>query len=658
MLEARQLYTAAVDAPFLGTPFAPNAIIPAVDYDKGGEGVSYHDTTPTNLGNSTYRAPDGVDIETGGSIGKVIGYTAAGEWLNYTVNIPSAGKYVLQVSSANVMLGGTLHAGIGTSNLSGEIAVPISTGWQTYHTSNSAAFSLAAGKQILRITLDHAAANGAVGNFDTFKLIPQTTTMPTPTPPATGDTPFLGTPFTTNQTIPAADYDKGGEGIAYHDTTAANLGGDNYRPGDGVDIQAGGATGNVVGHVAAGEWLNYTITVATAGNYQLNSSVTNAAAGGTFYASVAGTNITGDIAIPNNGTSWTTYSTVTSISFPLTAGTHVLRINMDHAASNTAVGDFDWFQITPASTTITTIPPLVWTTAHNATTGLAEAKSVGVDGKLYVFGGYYSTEPEYQATTSAEAYNPTTDQWTILAPMPVPTTHMGISTDGTYIYIVGGYTYDPKTTWQTFGTTNSWRYDIATNTWSAFVPLPAARGAGDMEYLDGYLHFFDGVTGANKTPESTHWMLNLGAANPQWVLSTPTPFSRNHFSGAVLDGKIYLMGGRLVGGDLSNPSNLCLTWDPNNPGVWTPIASLPQIRALAVSAVIDGKIFLAGGTTTSYTPIDTVIMYDPTTNTWSNQTPIPATRLAPCGGAVGDLIVVTTGLSQTLQSSTWVARVG
>ena len=40
-----------------------------------------------------------------------------------------------------------------------------------------------------------------------------------------------------------------------------------------------------------------------------------------------------------------------------------------------------------------------------------------------------------------------------------------------------------------------------------------------------------------------------------------------------------------------------------------------------------------------------------------HQTPMPAQRLAPCGGAVGNLLIVTTGLSQTLQSTTWVARV-
>ena len=78
---------------------------------------------------------------------------------------------------------------------------------------------------------------------------------------------------------------------------------------------------------------------------------------------------------------------------------------------------------------------------------------------------------------------------------------------------------------------------------SAFVPLPAPRGAGGMELLDGYLHFFDGLSPVGKTPESNHWMLDLSSSNPQWVAAAPTPFSPQPFLSAVLDGKIYLMGG-------------------------------------------------------------------------------------------------------------------
>ena len=127
-LEGRQLLT-AVDTSFLGTPFTPNQTILAANYDKGGEGVSYHDTTPTNLGGDNYRPGDAVDIKAGGSTGKVVGYTAAGEWLNYTVNIPTAGAFTLHASVDNVQSGASFHAAVAGKNVTGAIAIPASPDW-------------------------------------------------------------------------------------------------------------------------------------------------------------------------------------------------------------------------------------------------------------------------------------------------------------------------------------------------------------------------------------------------------------------------------------------------------------------------------------------------------------------------------------------------
>ncbi|MDB5302738.1 MAG: N-acetylneuraminic acid mutarotase, partial [Phycisphaerales bacterium] len=276
-----------------------------------------------------------------------------------------------------------------------------------------------------------------------------------------------------------------------------------------------------------------------------------------------------------------------------------------------------------------------------APAGFAEGKSVAVNGKLYVFGGYYKTTPDYQATTAAESYDPTTNTWTGLADMPVAETHMGVASDGTYIYVAGGYTYDPKTTYQTFGTTNVWRYDIAHNSWSAFTPLPAARGAGAMVILNNQLHYFDGLQG--QTTHTDHWALDLAGANPQWVISTPTPLPRNHLMAAVLDGKIYALGGNSSPSDTSTPTAEALVWDPANPSAWTPIASLPQIRSRAAVMVIDGRIVIAGGAVTPSVPVATVVAYDPTTNSWSTLTSLPAARLTPTGAAIGNEMIVVGG---------------
>jgi len=129
--------------------------------------------------------------------------------------------------------------------------------------------------------------------------------------------------------IQAENYKNGGEGVGYHDTTSANLGGV-YR-NDGVDIQRctdsttpSGQTCYNVGWPIAGEWMAYSVNVGTAGTYHVSARVASVYTGMKFHIEVDGKNVTGSITVPNtNG--WQSWTTVTSGSFSLSAGAHTLK---------------------------------------------------------------------------------------------------------------------------------------------------------------------------------------------------------------------------------------------------------------------------------------------------------------------------------------------
>src|SRR5262249_46673183 len=74
---------AGASTPFGAGPAAVPGAIAAADFDDGGEGVAYHDTTPGNTGGE-YRTTD-VDIAQSSEGGYVVGWTDDGEWLNYSV---------------------------------------------------------------------------------------------------------------------------------------------------------------------------------------------------------------------------------------------------------------------------------------------------------------------------------------------------------------------------------------------------------------------------------------------------------------------------------------------------------------------------------------------------------------------------------------------
>src|SRR5262249_8477650 len=70
-------------------------------------------------------------------------------------------------------------------------------------------------------------------------------------------TPYTGTAMAVPGSLPAANFDNGGEGIAYHDNSTGNAGGA-FRQTD-VDLAASSEGGYTIGWISSGEWVNYTV---------------------------------------------------------------------------------------------------------------------------------------------------------------------------------------------------------------------------------------------------------------------------------------------------------------------------------------------------------------------------------------------------------------
>src|SRR5205085_9248652 len=133
----------------------------------------------------------------------------------------------------------------------------------------------------------------------------------TPAAPA-GQAPFGGVAWAISGTIEAENFDEGGEGIAYHDVDAANKG-NAYRTGVGVDVEPADDTGGGynVGYTQAGEWVEYTVNVGTAGVYKIESRVARGNPGGVFHVEFNGVDATGAISVSNTG-GWHNWHTLTT----------------------------------------------------------------------------------------------------------------------------------------------------------------------------------------------------------------------------------------------------------------------------------------------------------------------------------------------------------
>jgi hypothetical protein len=234
-----------------------------------------------------------VDIEatTDAGGGYDVGWIAAREWLKYTVTVTAPGTYTVDARVASNGPGGTFHLEFDGVPISSALTIPNTGGWQQW-TDVVTAVTLPGGTHILRVVFDTIGASGTVGNLNYLAFTNGS---------SSSSTPFGGTPRPIPGQIEAEDFDDGGQSVAYADTTAGNYGGQ-YRNTD-VDIEPtteiGG--GYDVGWIAAGEWLNYTVNVASAGTYMLSVRVACSGPGGTIHVEANGTKISGTLTIPDTG---------------------------------------------------------------------------------------------------------------------------------------------------------------------------------------------------------------------------------------------------------------------------------------------------------------------------------------------------------------------
>lgn len=154
-------------------PFKEGVSLPGIvqmeDYDFGGQSVSFYDKDFINEGK--YYREDGVDIVAiGDSLnpdGYAIGYTAAGEWLEYTLAVRNTAKYDFLARVAS----GLEHSGfrlfMDGAAISDTIEIPQCDSWNDYIDVKGSTSELEEGDHVLRLLI-----TGSYANIDYIKFAP------------------------------------------------------------------------------------------------------------------------------------------------------------------------------------------------------------------------------------------------------------------------------------------------------------------------------------------------------------------------------------------------------------------------------------------------------------------------------------------------------
>ena len=273
---------------------------------------------------------------------------------------------------------------------------------------------------------------------------------------------------------------------------------------------------------------------------------------------------------------------------------------------------------------------LSWTTETPMGADVAQAVVVGAaNGTVYVMGGVSTIA--YSPVATAYAYDPDTGGWSVLAPMLYGTRGaagaMGL--DGK-VYVFGGaggssYTqiYDPvgnswslgaamlDGAWEAKGATVTngtiWvvggegvpdgyaqLYDPVADTWSVGKPAPVAVECGAMVSIGDDLYYSGGDIG-DYTATTNFYMYDASAGN--WVTTLHTmPIARAAQAMAVgADGLIYVIGGASSAGNTGPGFSSVSVYHPAT-DAWSTAASMDTARKyLGATVTPDGRILALGG---------------------------------------------------------------
>lgn len=278
-----------------------------------------------------------------------------------------------------------------------------------------------------------------------------------------------------------------------------------------------------------------------------------------------------------------------------------------------------------------------WTAGPSLPIRVQEIYPAVAGGAIYVAGGL---SPDVDGgsigiTDRVFALEAGSNTWRERAHLPVATHHPNLVAVGEDIYAIGGFTSERGGAW---AMSNAVRiFDPARNAWRNGLPMAQPYAETVTANLGGRIHVVTGRRPAGQANRNwsdhadTTAHVVLDPSSEAWTTAAPAPTARNSAAGAILDGKLHIVGGRTVSGGNTPVHEV---YDPQADS-WATLAPLPAPEAgprgsggLA-AAVLDGVIYAFGGEWFSSTGggvYAQVWAYDAASDAWNEAGRMPTPR--------------------------------
>ena len=227
-----------------------------------------------------------------------------------------------------------------------------------------------------------------------------------------------------------------------------------------------------------------------------------------------------------------------------------------------------------------------------------------------------------QPTDSVSVYDPGQPKpasginWMLFDPLPAPRKAMGFVAEGTTLYVIGG-----EDTSGTVAGVTAYNIDLRDHPvvgqlagWTPKAPLPEPQSHLAVAVLDGKIYAVGGERGGVPVPTASVY----DPATNLWSTLPPLPAARTDIAAAAVNGKLYVLGGATNSSGHAAPQGLdtVSVYDPAT-RQWTAGAPMPTARSGLAAVTLNGRIFALGGQN-SGTSLKTMEVYDPQKDTWGS----------------------------------------
>jgi N-acetylneuraminic acid mutarotase len=266
--------------------------------------------------------------------------------------------------------------------------------------------------------------------------------------------------------------------------------------------------------------------------------------------------------------------------------------------------------------------------------------------------------PPFATTSIMQFYSIDTNTWSSCASIPVPLIHINAAIVNGKIYLLGGmaeFNDSRIRAWRAIS--NCWSYDPATDHWSRIhgaLPKGEERGSAAVIVHDAKIYLAEGITSlefnTNNTQNSISMVSVFVSKTEKW-LKVPQPAkympsARDHAGAAVVDAKMYVLGGRDHGQSHVRDTTFVLDLCNLEAGWTTSKAKMPTARGGVATGVVGRKVYTFGGegdTSVASGVFDEVEAYDTAKDIWESVGVMKIPRHGTYAVGVGGKVYIPGG---------------